>query len=250
MARPGAPHRHRLLAWLALGLLALAAEIVGIGLIQCLDVGRHVASPGYAHASYYPPLLAATKVGIALLAARLAWRFARARALERAGLGLLAVAGRGHGHLCLSRAGRAAAGRAAADHGRAARPRRPRLRLELSPRLWASAFLLTATIYLVQADVEGIAAGGRWPLLAPLLHTSALPVFAVLAVLVALLWSAVAGWLADYEHHARETLARGRRLVSRLRGILLPRPAANLVVPAVRLLGSSHQQRPPPLLAA
>jgi hypothetical protein len=244
MARPGSPRRHRLLACLALGLLALAAEIVGIGLIQRLDVGRHVASPGYAHASYYPPLLAATKVGIALLAARLAWRFARARALERAGLGLLSVAGRGHDHLCVSRAGRAAA-----DPGRVARPPRPRLRLELSPRLWAAAFLLTATIYLVQADVEGIAAGVRWPVLAPLLHTSALPVFAVLAVLVALLWSAVSGWLADYEHHARETLARGRRLVSRLRGTLSPRPAGDLVVPAVRFLGSSLRQRPPPLLA-
>ena len=129
------PRRSTLLACCALGLLALAAEIAGIGAIQCLDVGRHVSTPGYAQADFYPPLLAALKVGAALLAARLAWRFARARALERAGLRLIDVIG---------------GGRAAAP----ARPR-PRVRLELSPRLWCAAFVLTSTIYLVQAFKPG-----------------------------------------------------------------------------------------------
>lgn len=228
------PHRHRLLAGVALGLLALAAEIAGIGLIQRLDVGRHVATPGYAHADYYPPLLAAMKVGIALLAALLAWRFARARSVERAGLALLAAAGR--------RSGRSVGG---------GRPvPLPRVRLALSPRLWAVTFVLTSVIYLVQADVEGLAAGGRWPLLAPLLHTSALPVFAVLAVVAAVLWGAVTGWLADYEHNARETLARGQCLAFGRPLLTATAPAGELAVPNARLLGSSLHQRPPPLLAA
>lgn len=225
------PQRSTLLACLALGLLALAAEIAGIGAIQRLDVGRHVSTRGHAQADFYPPLLAALKVGAALLAARLAWRFARARALERAGLRLLGVVG---------------GGRAAAP----ARPR-PRVRLELSPRLWCAAFVLTSAIYVVQADVEGLETGaGRWPLLAPLLHTSALPVFAVLAVVVALAWRAVAGWLCDYEHHARETLEQGRRLAASLVAAPVHRPMGVAALPVLRLLVSSLHQRPPPLLPA
>ena len=223
-------HRSTLLTWLALGLLALAAEIAGIGIIQWLDVGRHVATPGYAQADFYPPLLAALKVGSALLAARLAWRFVRARAVERAGLRLLGVVGQ--------------------RQARPLRPR-PRVRLELSPRLWAAVFVLTSAIYLVQADTQGLGAGvDRWPLLEPLLHTSALPVFAVLSVAVALLWHAVAGWLRDYEHHARETLEHGCRLVAGLGAVVLGRPSGVEVPPVLRPLASSLHQRPPPLLPA
>src|SRR5207249_2902763 len=87
--------RHpRLLSWLAFGLAALVAELVGRALTARLDVGRHVASPSYAGADYYPALLAVVKIGIALLLARLAWRVARARALEQAGRSLLDRAGR------------------------------------------------------------------------------------------------------------------------------------------------------------
>lgn len=216
---------HAVLALLALGVLALSVEVVGIGVIARIDVGRHVASPGYAHADYYPPLLALVKVGAALLAARLAWRALRARATERAGLRLLGAVGQG--------------------------PRRPlpRVRVELSLRLWAVSFALTSVIYLVQADVERFGSSDRWPLLAPWLHTSALPVFAVLSVVAALLWRAVAGWLAAYEGHARETLERGCRLLvqpARLGG-LLPGEQAPA---ARRLFGSSLHQRPPPPLVA
>ena len=86
------------------------------------------------------------------------------------------------------------------------------MRITLSPRLWLVFFAVTAAIYLVQADAEG-AAAGRWPLLSPWLHSSALPVFAVLAVLCALVWAAVRGWLADYEEYAQATVARALRLV-------------------------------------
>ena len=92
----------------------------------------------------------------------------------------------------------------------------PRLRLDLSPRLWMLAFLTTSTFYLLQTDAEQ-AASGRGPLLAPWLHSSALPVFAVLAVLVALAWSAVASWLREYERYAEDTCALAQRVGPRCR---------------------------------
>src|SRR5207253_2485655 len=75
-------------------LLALVAELAGRSLTNRLDVGRHVASPSYAGADYYPFLLAGVKVGVALMLAALAWRFVRARAAARAGRRLLAALGK------------------------------------------------------------------------------------------------------------------------------------------------------------
>jgi hypothetical protein len=209
---------HRLLSILAFGLLALVVELAGRGMTERIDVGRHVAAPSYAHAGYYPVLLALVKVGIALLLARLLWRLLRAHAAERAALRLLG-----------------------------ARAARPRVRVTLSPRLWLAFFAVTAAIYLVQADAEG-AADGRWPLLSPWLHSSALPVFAVLAVVAALLWGAVRGWLADYEEYAHATVQRALRLAGR--GVRrAPRPRVVLFAPPRRIFGLAFESRPPPLLA-
>ena len=145
--------RHqRLLSALAFGLLALVAELLGRSLTHRLDFGRHVAPPSYAHADYYPILLGVVKGGIALLLVRLLWRVARAHFAERSARRLVGGASR-----------------------------LPKLRFALSARLCLSFFLLTSVIYLVQADAEG-AEVGRWPLLSPWLHSSALPVFAVLSV--------------------------------------------------------------------
>ena len=145
-------HRHpRLLSALAFGLLALVAELLGRSLTHRVDLGRHVAAPSYSGAEYYPILLGVVKGAIALLLARLLWRLLKAHAAERAARRLLG-----------------------------SRARRPRLRVTLSPRLTLTFFAVTAVIYLVQADAEGVAAG-RWPLFSPWLHTSALPAFAVLA---------------------------------------------------------------------
>src|SRR5919204_5498270 len=216
--------RHqRLLAVLAFGLLALVAELAGRSLTHRLDFGRHLAAPSYARADYYPFLLAGVKVGIALLLARLAWRFLRARASARAGRRLLAALG--------ARPGRGA----------------PRVRLTLSPRLWLVSFVVTSLFYLAQTDAER-ASTGRWPLLAPWLHTSALPVFAVLAVLVALAWGAVARWLADYESYAEATCARAERLSC---AAVLPReqPRDKVSLPPRKLFGLAFESRPPPLLA-
>jgi hypothetical protein len=217
-----AARRHqRLLSRLALGLLALVAELVGRSLAHRLDFGRHVGTAGQSGAEYYPILLICVKAGIALMLARVAWRFARAHAVARTARRLLAAQG-------------------------SSGPRAPRVRLELSPRLWLGAFLATSVIYLLQTDAEGISAG-RWPLLGPWLHTSALPVFAVLAVVVALVYGAVANWLADWESYARETAERASRLVHGTR--LVPRPTTRVAVPPRRLFGLAFESRPPPLPA-
>ena len=75
--------------------------------------------------------------------------------------------------------------------------------------LAALAYALTAGFFLVQTDSERWSAG-RWPLVYPWLHSSALSVFAVLAVLVSLLSRAVARWLRDYERYAEATAAAAR----------------------------------------
>jgi hypothetical protein len=215
--------RHqRLLSGLAFALLALVAELLGRSLTHRFDIGRHVRSPSYSTADYYPFLLAGVKIGIALLLARLAWRFARAHTAARAARRLLAAAGR--------RSGSA-----------------PRIKIELSPRLWLASFLATSLFYLVQTDAERLS-GGNSDLLAPWLHTSALPIFAVLAVLVAVIWSVVAGWLADYERFAEATVAWAQRTVG-----VLALPAARHADDAERtprrLFGLAFEVRPPPASA-
>jgi hypothetical protein len=213
---------HRLLSALAFALLALVVELSGRSLTQRIDVGRHVSSPGDTRADYYPILLAAVKMGVALLLARLVWRLVRARSTAHAGRRVLAALG--------------------APPERAA----PRLRLRLSPRLWLTFFAVTALIYLVQMDAEGLSAG-RWPLLAPWLHSSALPVFAVLSVFAAVVWSAVAGWLSDYESYARATLADANRMARA--ELPLPARPRSVDLPLRRLFGTAFWSRPPPVPA-
>jgi hypothetical protein len=120
------------------------------------------------------------------------------------------------------------------------------VRLELSPKLWLGSFLVTSLMYLVQMDAEGISLG-RWPLLAPWLHTAALPVFAVLAVVVALIYRAVERWLSEYESYARDTAARASRLFSA--GLPAPRPALGELVTPRSLFGLAFEVRPPPAAA-
>ena len=214
--------RHqRLYSVLAFALLALIAELTGRSLTHRLDVGRHVSS-GYSGAEYYPFLLAGVKLGVALLLARLAWRFVRAHVAARAARRVLHTVGSSAAPL-------------------------PRVRLDLSPRLWLAAFLSTSTFYLLQTDAEQVASG-RWPLFAPWLHTSALPVFAVLSVLVALAWGAVARWLREYERYAADTCA----LADRIGAAADPLPTARTETaasPPRKLFGLAFESRPPPLPA-
>jgi hypothetical protein len=216
--------RHqRLFSALAFALLALVAELAGRSLTHRLDFGRHVKTPSYSGADYYPFLLAAVKLGVALLLARLAWRFVRAHVAARTARRVLTAV------------------------GKPAAPA-PRLRIDLSPRLWLAAFLATSILYLAQTDAEQ-AASGRWPLVAPWLHSSALPVFAVLAVLVALAWSAVARWLAAYERYAEDTCARAVRLGHAVAAAPRVAHAWTGAAPPRKLFGIAFESRPPPLPA-
>jgi hypothetical protein len=207
MAR--ARRHQRLTAVFAFGLLALVAELAGRSLTHRIDVGRHVPSGGYRHAEYYPALLLVIKIAAALLCAQLAWRLVKARRV-------LAAAG----------------------------ARAPWPRLELSPRLWLGAFGLTALCYLVQTDAERISTG-RWPLLAPWLHTSALPVFAVLAVVVAVVYSVVVRWLHELERTAAAVAATPQPAAPEP----APRRPRSTALTPRSLFGLAFESRPPPLTA-
>jgi hypothetical protein len=212
--------RHqRLFSGLAFALLALVAELVGRSLTHRLDVGRHVSTPSYSGADYYPFLLAAVKLGVALLLARLAWRFVRARTAARAARRVLAAVG-------------------------TTPTPAPRVRLELSPRLWLAAFAVTSIFALVHVDAEQ-AASGNWPLFWPWLHSSALPVFAVLSVLVALAWGAVSCWLNEYERYAEDTCARASRAAVAATGPRERRGTPVFLSPR-KLFGLAFESRPPP----
>ena len=211
--------RHQtFLARLALALLVLVAELAGRSLTHRVNIGRHVETR-YAGAEYYPFLVAAVKVGVALMLARVAWRFAKARSVAAGARRLLDAQGRRAGGM-------------------------PRVRLDLSPRLWLCAFLGTALIYLVQTDAERVSTTGEWPVFGPWLHTSALPVFAVLSVVVAVVYRAVARWLADYERYARAAAARASRLAE-----YAPVTSRQQVcddLPPRGLFGLAFEVRPPP----
>src|SRR6266540_4488781 len=85
-------HR-RLAGYGAFTLLALVTELFGRSLTVRLDLGRHVPTPRYAGADYYPFLLAGVKSGVALMLAALTWRFVKARAGARAARRLLRAVG-------------------------------------------------------------------------------------------------------------------------------------------------------------
>jgi hypothetical protein len=206
----------------AFSLLALVAELAGRDLTVRFDFGRHVPTPSYAGADYYPFLLAGVKIAVALMLAALTWRFIRARAAARASRRLLAAVG----------------GRPASA---------PRIRIELSLRHWLLTFALTAGIYLVQTDTERIAVGG-WPLMSPWWHTSALSVFAVLSVIVSVLYGAVSRWLFEYERYAEAAIAAALGFVRGQRAAPLWHDRIEAAPPR-RLFGLAFESRPPPATA-
>src|ERR1041385_5478634 len=111
-------HR-RLAGFGAFSMLALVAELFGRSLTVRLDLGRHVPTPSYSGADYYPFLLAGVKVAVALMLAALTWRFIKARAAARAARRFLGAVG--------MRA-----------------QRTPRMRIQVTLRSWALAYGLTA----------------------------------------------------------------------------------------------------------
>jgi hypothetical protein len=203
--------------------LVAVAEVAGRALTGHVDRALHVAPLARTDTSYYPFLLVGVKIAGALTLAALVARGLRAWAAADAGHRLLAAAGHRH------------------------RTRSPRLRPGLSPRVWAASFGAMSVAYLVHADADS-AAAGRSALFAPWLHTYALPVFAVLAVLVALVWR-LAGWLYEIEDYADRTLARARRILTAVARLPVrhARPADDTA--PRRRFGLAFESRPPPLPA-
>jgi hypothetical protein len=205
------------------GLLVVVTEVTGRSITARIDRALHVAPLANSDAAYYPFLLVAVKVVTAFALAALLARAIRARETADAGGRLLQAVGH-------------------RDRGRA-----PRLRATLSPRIWLGSFAATSIVYLLQADIEG-AAAGRWPLFSPWLHTYALPVFAALSVLGAFAWR-FARWLYDVEDFADRTLERVRRILTAATN---PRPSyarpGDDAAPR-RRFGLAFESRPPPLAA-
>ena len=94
----------------------------------------------------------------------------------------------------------------------------------------------------MQTDGERLSAG-QWPLFSPWLHTSALSVFAVLSLFVALLYHAVGRWLSDFEFLAERVTAFAHRLVA-----AVWHDGAELAPPRA-LFGLVFECRPPPARA-
>ncbi|HEX5145926.1 MAG TPA: hypothetical protein VFV85_02800 [Conexibacter sp.] len=187
-----------------------------------VDRWLHVEPLARTNTSYYPFLLVGVKAIGALLLAALAARGLRAWAAADAGRRLLNAAGHAH-------------------------DKAPRLRPGLSLRVWVASFAATSLVYLVHADTES-AVAGRWPLLAPWLHTYALPVFAVLAVVIAFAWR-LAGFLHEIEAFADRTLQRVRSVLARVERVRQQHPRADDDTAPRRRFGLSFESRPPPLTA-
>jgi hypothetical protein len=204
--------------------LVAVAEVAGRSVTGHIDRALHLQPLARPDTSYYPFLLVGVKIGAALMLAALLGRAIRAWAAADAGRRLLAAA------------------------GHPVEAAKPRLRPGLSLRVWAAAFASTSLLYLVHADAESVAAG-RWPLLAPWLHTYALPVFALVAVAVAMLWR-LASWLYEIEDFADRTLARVRRILGRCTAQppMHHAPACDDAAPR-RRFGLVFESRPPPLPA-
>ena len=213
--------RRRGLATFAL--LVLIAEVAGRNVTARVDARLHVQPLANSGTDYYPFLLVGLKVFCALALAALLGRATRARAAAEAGERLLQAIGHGH------------------------ELRTPKLRPQLSPRVWLAAFAATSLAYLADANFESVGAGGS-PSFDPWLHTYALPVFALLAVAVAFAWR-FASWLHDVEDYVHRTFARVRRiLTAAIRVAAVTFWPADDTAPRKRF-GLAFESRPPPSLA-
>lgn len=212
--------QRRLLAAAALLVPILGGEVAGRWLAAHVPLVGHVPKRAHGGLDAWPVVVVVAKVGIAVLVARLAWRLARARRLA------------------------AAAERAL--HFRSPRHPRPSPAIGLSSRVWLVSFAAMSVLYLVPTSTTEVTGDGCWPLLTPWLHTQALPVFAVLAVVVAVLWRTLGRWLTALEEYGE----RLRRLYPSCRAEV---SAAGSIAAAWRapreLFGSAFECRPPPVPA-
>ena len=212
--------RRRRLAAGALLVAVLAGEVAGRWLAAHLPLVGDVPRRGHGGLDAWPLVVVAAKLGMALVLARLTWRTVKARRLAAAGERIVRLSP-------------------------GVRHRRPLPAVGLSPRVWLVSFTAMSLLYLVPTSTEEIASG-CWPLVTPWLHTQALPVFAILAVVVAVLWRTVSRWLAALERYGerlrREVQSRGVVLF----GLRPESPDSR--APRARF-GLSFESRPPPALA-
>lgn len=199
--------------------LVLAGEVAGRWTAEHLPLLGHVPRRPHDGLDLWPAIVIGAKVAIALLLARLFWRLARANRVASAGERIARLRGR--------------------------RLARPTPTVGLSPRVWLASFAAMSLLYIVPTSSADVTEG-CWLLATPWLHTQALPVFAVVAVLVAVLWRTVSRWLADLERYAAAIgrLARQWVLarVTRRRDLVFRAPPR-------ALFGLSFESRPPPLPA-
>ena len=162
----------------------------------------------------WPTLVVLAKIGIGLLLARLSWRLVKAHRVAAAGERLL--------------------------RRRRVRTSRPQPTIGLSPRAWLASFVAMSVLYLVPTSYGEIS---NEPLVTPWLHAQALPVFAVLAVVVAVLWRTISRWLAALERY-------GERLHELVRSACVGTAVARTEYIGCRaprsLFGLAFQSRPPP----
>ena len=209
----------RRLALLAFCGLVLAGEVVGRWAAERLPLVGHVPKRPHDGLDAWPAIVIAAKVAIALLLARLAWRLVKAHRIASAGEQALRLVGR--------------------------RPSRPLPAIRLSPRMWLASFAAMSLLYLVPTST-GEAKSGCWLLVTPWLHTQALPVLAVLAVVVASLWRTVSRWLSDLERYGE----RLRLLIRSFgRAVSACRRYRAVARPPRALFGLAFESRPPPLPA-
>jgi hypothetical protein len=215
-------HRWSILRGVRIALLTLVAELTGRSITARLDRAFHVIPLAAPHTPGYPLLLAGIRTVAALALAALAWRLLRLHATAGAAERLLQSVG---GQRALA----------------------PRLKVRLSARLWLLFFAATSSWFLIENDLQRVSEGG-WPLFAPWLHTYALGVFAVLSVVLALVWSVVRDWVSEVEQYAAATFERARRAVRRL-APAVPRRRASGEQPPRQRFGLAFESRPPPHLA-
>lgn len=209
----------RHLAAAALLVAVLAGEVAGRWLVGNLSLVEAVPRRQPRGLDAWPAVVVAAKVGIALVLGRLAWRLARAYRAALAGERILVRRG--------IRAGR------------------PLLTVGLSPRAWLSSFVAMLCLYFVPTSTSDLSAG-YWQLAASRLHPQALVVFALLAIVIALLWRTIG--------HSLDALERyGDRLQDLIRATYRSRSIVRRVSAACRaprsLFGGAFQSRPPPRVA-
>lgn len=207
----------RLLAVGAFLILVLAGEVAGRWVVATVALADH--APRRSHGGgldAWPAMVIGAKIGIALVLARLLWRLGRAHRVAR-------------GAECVARA-----------FGQ--RSLRPRPTVGVSARAWLGSFSAMSVLYVLPST-SAEATAGCWPILTPWLHTQALPVFAVVAVVVAVLWRTVSRWLAELERYGEclRQLIRSSRAPTRLRW----RPRSVVLAPRT-LFGLAFECRPPP----